>query len=269
MGIRLVAGRSITWGEIQQTRPVIVISEPLAREYWGDSANAIGKRVRGCCGADMPWREIVGVTAPERDDGLNRAPTPIVYWPMLSESYRWRTMAYAVRSSRVGTPGFLSELEQAVWSVNPDLPLAGVQTLQEIQARSMAQTSFALVMLGIAAGVALVLGVVGIYGVISYIAVQRTREVGIRMALGAQPGDIWRMVLRYGAALSLLGMAIGLTGAILLMPQLSTLLIGVGPRDVITLIGVSGALALAAAVASVIPAQRASRVDPVIALRHL
>ena len=103
----------------------------------------------------MPWREIVGVVGDERDDGLNQPPTAIVYWPMLNESYRWRTMAYAVRSSRVGTPGFLRELEQAVWSVNPNLPLAAVQTLEEIQALSMAQTSFALVMLAIAASVAL------------------------------------------------------------------------------------------------------------------
>jgi putative ABC transport system permease protein len=116
---------------------------------------------------------------------------------------------------------------------------------------------------------AMLLAAIGLYGVMSFAVSERTREVGIRMALGAQPGDIWRMVLRYGATLSFAGMAIGLTGALLLMPRLSTLLIGVGPRDVLTLVGVSGALALAAVVASVIPARRASRVDPVIALRHL
>ncbi len=150
----------------------------------------------------MPWREIVGVVGDERDDGLNSPPTAIVYWPMLNESYRWRTMAYAVRSTRVGTPGFLRELEQAVWSVDGNLPLADAQTLQEIQARSMAQTSFALVMLGIAAGVALLIGVVGIYGVIAYAAAQRTREIGVRMALGAQAGDVRRMFLRHGLALA-------------------------------------------------------------------
>ena len=99
-----------------------------------EPAEALGKRVRRC-NARMPWREIVGVVGDERDDGLNQPATAIVYWPMLNESYRWRTMAYAVRSDRVGAPGFLRELEQAVWSVDPNLPLAGMQTLEEIQAQ--------------------------------------------------------------------------------------------------------------------------------------
>ena len=157
MGNRLVAGRSITWNDIREERPVVIISEPLAREYWGEPAKAIGKRLRGSS-PKYPWREIVGVSGSERDDGLAQPPTQIVYWPMLNESYRWRTMAFAVRSTRVGAPGFVRELEQAVWSVNPNLPLATVQTLEEIQAGSMTQTSFALVMLGIAAGVALLIG---------------------------------------------------------------------------------------------------------------
>ena len=132
MGNRLVAGRSITWSDILDQRPVVMISEPLAREYWGEPAKAIGKRVRGSS-PKFPWREIVGVSGNERDDGLTQPPTPMVYWPMLNESYEWRAMAYAVRSTRVGTPGFVRELEQAVWSVNANLPLASVQTLDEIQ----------------------------------------------------------------------------------------------------------------------------------------
>ncbi|MGH9203724.1 MAG: FtsX-like permease family protein, partial [Vicinamibacterales bacterium] len=131
MGNRLVAGRSITWAEIYEQRPVIVISETLAREYWKEPSKALGRRVRS--NRRNPWREIVGVSGDERDDGLNHPATAIVYWPMLNESYRWRAMVYAVRSNRVGTPGFLGELEQAVWSVNPNLPLAAVQTLDEIQ----------------------------------------------------------------------------------------------------------------------------------------
>ena len=103
MGIRLAAGRSITWSEIHERRPVIVISAPLARELWGEPAKALGHRVRVCCAWDKEWREIVGVTGDERDDGLAQPPTAIVYWPMLNERYEWRTMAYAVRSSRVGT----------------------------------------------------------------------------------------------------------------------------------------------------------------------
>ncbi len=265
MGNRLVAGRSITWSEIYAERPVIVISAPLAREYWGEPARALGKRVRAS--SQNPWREIVGVAGDERDDGLNQPPTAIVYWPMLSDSYEWRSMAYAVRSSRVGTPGFLRELEQAVWSINPSLPLATVQTLEEIQALSMAQTSFALVMLGIAASVALLIGVVGIYGVVAYAATQRTREIGLRMALGAEIGDVRKMFLRQGLSLTAAGIVLGIGIAVVLTRVMSTFLFGVGPMDPMTYAAVSGTLVAVAFVATYLPAHRASRVDPSIALR--
>ena len=267
MGIRLVAGRSITWSEIHERRPVIVISEPLAREVWGEPARALGKRVRVCCTWDKIWREIVGVTRDERDDGLNRPPTAIVYWPMLNERHPWRTMAYAVRSARVGTPGFLRELEQAVWSVNPNLPLAGVQTVEEIRAHSMAQTSFALVMLGIAAGVALLIGVVGIYGVIAYAVALRTREIGIRMALGAQIADVRRMFLRHGLWLTATGILIGIGVAMVVTRVMSAFLFGVGPTDPVTYAAVSGTLAAVAIIGTYLPARRATRVDPLVALR--
>ncbi len=266
IGNPLVAGRSITWSEIFERRTVVVISEPLAREYWGEPAKALGKRIRGT-GNRAPWREIVGVTGDERDDGLNHPPTAIVYWPMLSESYRWRTMAYAVRSTRTGTPGFFRELEQAVWSVNPNLPLAAVQTLEEIQAHSMAQTSFALVMLGIAASVALVIGVVGIYGVIAYAAAQRTREIGLRMALGAQTSDVRNMFLRHGLLLTAAGIAAGIGVALAITRVMSALLFGVGPMDPITYAAVAIGLTGIALVATYLPARRAARVDPAVALR--
>ena len=244
----------------------MIVSEALARQYWKTPADALGKRVR-CCNARMPWREIVGVVGDERDDGLNRPPTAIAYWPMLNESYRWRTMAYAVRSDRVGAPGFLRELEQAVWSVDPNLPLAGVRTLAEIQAQSMAQTSFALVMLGLAASVALLIGIVGIYGVIAYAATKRTREIGLRMALGAQIGDVRRMFLRHGLSLTGAGIAIGIGVAAVLTRVMSSFLFGVGPMDPATYAVVSGALSVIALVATYLPARRATRVDPVVALR--
>jgi putative ABC transport system permease protein len=265
MGNRLVAGRSITWSEIHEQRPVILVSAALAREQWGDAASAIGKRVRGLQ-PGAPWREIVGVVGDERDDGLNHPPTAIVYWPMLSESYRWRIMAYAVRSPRVGTPVFLGELARAVRSVDRNLPLSDVHTLEEIQARSMAQTSFALVMLSIAASVAILIGVVGIYGVIAYAATQRTREIGIRMALGAQLGDVRRMFLRQGFVLTSLGIALGIGIAALLTRVMSAFLFGVGPLDALTYVVVSATLAAAALLATYLPARRASRIDPIAAL---
>jgi putative ABC transport system permease protein len=266
MGNRLVAGRSVTWNDIYEQRPVVIISEPLARQYWGEPANAIGKRVRGSS-PRSPWREIIGVSGNERDDGVTQPPTPIVYWPMLNESYRWRTMAYAVRSTRVGAPGFVRELAQAVWSVNPNLPLATVQTLEQIRVRSMTQTSFALVMLGIAAGVALLIGMVGIYGVVAYAAAQRTREIGVRMALGAQIGDVRKMFLRHGLWLTTIGIAIGIGIALLLTRVMSAFLFGVGPMDPITYAAVSALLAGMTLAATYLPAHRASRVDPVVALR--
>jgi len=216
---------------------------------------------------DAPWREIVGVVGDERDDGLNQPPTAIVYWPMLNESYRWRTMAYAVRSPRVGMPGFVRELEQAVWSVDRNLPLAGMQTLAQIQERSMAQTSFALVMLGIAASVALLIGMVGVYGVIAYAATQRTREIGVRMALGAQIGDVRKMFLRQGLSLTAIGIALGIGLAIVLTRVMSAFLYGVGPMDPMTYAAVSGVLSAVALLATYLPARRASRVDPIMALR--
>ena len=265
MGNPVVAGRSFTWNEIYERRHVIVISSPLAREYWGEPARALGKRVRSYPGD--PWREIVGVVGEERDDGLNQPPTAIAYWPMLNETYRWRTMAYAVRSTRVGTPGFLGELEQAVWAVDPNLPLADVLTLDEIQSRSMAQTSFALVMLGIAASIALCIGVVGIYGVIAYAATQRTREIGVRMALGAQVGDVRKMFLRHGLALAATGIVLGIVIAVVLTRVMAAFLFGVGPLDPITYAVVSAVLAAIALLATYLPARRASRVDPIMALR--
>jgi putative ABC transport system permease protein len=172
-----------------------------------------------------------------------------------------------VRSTRVGAPGFVRELEQAVWSANPNLPLARIQTVADIQATSMAQTSFALVMLGIAAGVALLIGIVGIYGVIAYAAAQRTREIGVRMALGAQIGDVRRMFVRHGLLLTATGIALGIAASIGVTRIMSALLFGVSPTDPMTYAAVSGTLASIALIATYLPARRAARVDPVVALR--
>jgi putative ABC transport system permease protein len=271
MGNPVIAGRALIWADILEGRPVVVVSENFAREYWKTPAAAIGKRVRQS--EQNPWREIVGVVGNEHDDGVNKPATSIVYWPMLIKEW-WtepieihRTMAYVVRSARVGSPGFLRELQQAVWSVNPNLPLAGVRTLGDIHAASMAQTSFALVMLAIAATVALILGSVGIYGVIAYIASQRTREIGIRMALGAQLRDVRGMFLRHGLRLTAIGIALGIGVSLGLTRVMSTLLFGVRPTDLATYVAVSCALAAVALLAAYLPARRASRVDPIVALR--
>jgi len=271
MGNSVLAGRAIAWTDIYEARPVVVITENMAREYWKNPAGAVGKRITQS--REDPWREIIGVVGNARDDGLAHAATAIVYWPLLLKEW-WtqplhieRTIAYVVRSTRVGSPGLLRELQQAVWSVNPNLPLASVRTLDEIQADSMTQTSFALVMLAIAATVALLLGSVGIYGVIAHVAAQRTREIGIRMALGAQTGDVRQLFLRHGLLLTGVGIALGTGVAVAITRVMSALLFGVSPMDPVTYVAVAASLGSIALLATYLPARRASRVDPIVALR--
>ena len=272
MGNRVIAGRDIEWRDVETAAPVVVISEGLAREYWQDPTLAVGRRIRNT--PKNPWRTVVGVVGDERDDGVTRPAPGTVYWPLVVKGL-WtdglmvnRSMGYAIRSERAGSPTLLKEVQQAVWSVNSGLPLANVQTLAEIHRESMAQTSFALVMLSIAAGVALLLGIVGIYGVISYMATQRTREIGIRMALGAAQSDVRSLFLRHGLTLSGIGIVVGVVGAAMLTRLMSTLLFGVNPLDWVTYVAVAVGLGLTALLASYLPAMRAARLEPAIALRH-
>ncbi len=271
MGNPVIAGRALTWADAYERRPVVVLSEGLAREYWKDPAAAIGRRVRNS--PSNPWRMVVGVVGDERDDGAAKPAPKIAYWPALIANY-WtenlrvqRTLAYAIRSNRPQSPTLIKEVQQAVWSVNPNLPVANVRTLDQIRSASMAQTSFALVMLGIAAGVALLLGVIGIYGVISYVATQRTREIGIRMALGAAARDVSGLFLRQGSVIVAAGIGAGLVVAALVTRVMAALLFGVSAVDPLTYVAVSACLAATALLASYVPARRAAKLDPSIALR--
>jgi predicted permease len=270
MGNTIVAGRALTWNDVHNAAPVAMISENLAREYWHEPARAIGKRIRR--NPEIGWVEIVGVTGNERQDGSTKPAPAIVYWPMKSqgftgETFVQRSQAYVIRSSRLNETGFLKEVQQAVWSVNPNLPLARVRTLQQIYNESMAQTQFVLVILGIAASVTLLLGLVGIYGVIAYIVSQRRREVGIRMALGAQGESVQRIFVARGLSLAAIGLVLGLIGAAALMRLLSSQLFGVNAFDPITYIAVTAGLGLVALVATWLPARQATRIDPMLALR--
>jgi predicted permease len=271
MGTPLVAGRDLTWSEMYNMTPVALVSENAARELWHDPASALGKRIR--VGTTDDWREVVGVVTNVYDDGVNQEPSSVVYWPMLMRNFEGngidarRELSFVLRTPRAGTESLMKEVRQAVWSVDPNLPLAGVHTEDYYYRTSMARTSFTLLMLGVAGAMALLLGTVGIYGVIAYSVSQRTREIGIRMALGAQRQELTGMFVRHGLTLSGIGVAFGLIAALLCMRFLSTLLFGVKPVDLLTYSAVSVGLVFTALLASYLPSRRAATVDPVEALR--
>jgi predicted permease len=272
LGTALVAGRDLTWSDIYNKVPVAIISENFAREFWRDPASAIGKQIRTSQKDD--WREVVGVVGDVRQDGVDKEAPNSVYWPILAKFggnpgvQAQRNVTFAIRSPRAGSEGLINEIRQAVWSVAPNLPLAEIHTLNDYYTRSMARTSFTLVMLAVAGGMALFLGIVGLYGVIAYSVSQRKREIGIRMALGAGRSEVLKLVISQGMKLALIGVAIGLAGALGLTRFLSGLLYGVKPGDPLTLVAVSALLIAVALLASYLPARQAAKVDPLVALRH-
>ena len=271
MGNRLIAGRDFTWTDTYERRTVAMVSENLARELWRDPSFAIGKQITE--NLKGPWREVIGVVSDEREDGVQVKAPAIAYYPLLMRNFEGnalavrRTVSYIVRSSRAGSQSLLEEVHRAVWSANPSLPLAKVRTLDEILSKSLARTSFTLVMLAIAGAMALLIGLVGIYGVISYLVSQRRREIGIRMALGARRGALVRLFVVHGFILALAGIVCGLAASAALTRVLAALLFHVDPLDPLTYAAVSSGLIAAAVLASYIPALRAMAVDPVEALR--
>ena len=268
LGTRIIAGRDLTWGDIEAGGRVALISEDFARELGPAPTDALGKRIRTIIDSD-DWREVIGVVQSVKEDALYQPAPSLVYWPAFmanafgSEAVGSFTIAYAVRSERAGTAAFTNEIRQAIWSVNKDVPVALERTLEDLYAASLARTSFALVMLGIAGSMALALGIVGIYGVIAYVIAQRTREIGIRLALGAQPRQVRTMFLRQGLALSAVGLGLGLVAALAVTRLMSSLLFGIESTDVVTYVAALGVILAAAALASYLPARRASAIDPV------
>ena len=271
MGIPLIAGRDMTWPEELEKRPLAIISENFAREYWGSPANAIGKFVR--VGFTDPWHEIIGVAANVYDDGVSKPPSSAIYWPLFQDNFETqkemvrRYVSFTIRSPRAGSATFMSEVQRAVWSIDADLPLADPTTVGVLYTKSMARTSFTLVMLCVAGSMALLLGIVGIYGVISYAVSQRTREIGIRMALGAQQKALTGMFVRQGLVLTTVGIAFGLAAAFLSMRLMSSLLFNVSPMDPWTYALATASVICIAWLACYLPSRRAAGVNPVNALR--
>jgi predicted permease len=273
MGTRLIAGRGITWNDLETGGRVVVISESFARQFGTEPAGALGKRVRFATFAQDSWREVIGVVQNIHENGLYEAPPSMVYWPALAENLfdnpavGTPSPTFVIRSQRAGTAGLADEVRNAIRSVSASIPIGRERTMQDLYAGSLARTSFTLVMLAIAGGMALLLGVIGIYGVIAYVVSQRTKEIGIRSALGAEPRQLKRMFLLHGLGLGAVGCVVGLVAAMALGRLMSSLLFGVGPLDPIAYIAAVGATIVAAALASYLPARRAAAIDPIETLR--
>jgi predicted permease len=272
LGTRLLAGRDFDWIDIFDRREVAIMSANLAREIWGSPHAAIGKRIRE--GNTGTLREVVGVTVDIHDQGVHLPPTATAFLPARLHDQAFgvrnflpRRVSFVVRSNRRDTESLLSEIREAVWSVNANLPLAQVRSLGDLYDQSIARTSFTLVMLGIAAVMALLLGVFGIYGVISYAVSQRRREIGIRMALGAQGRDILAFFVRRGLIVTGAGVALGVAGAAGFTQMMRALLFGVSPLDPLAFVAVPVLLGTAALIASYFPARRAILVNPVETMR--
>ena len=261
LGTPLAAGRDYTWTELHQQRSVVLISENFAREYWGSAAAAIGKRIRS--NPNDPWSEVIGVVGDVRHDGADRPSPSTVYWPLRGS----RSATFMIRGPRAGTEGYAADIRRAVSAVSGGLPVTQTQTMRQVYDKSMSRTAFTLTLLGISGAMALLLAAVGIYAVIAYMLSQRTREIGIRLALGARPERLQLMFVRSGLLSSGIGAAAGLVAAAPLSHVMSALLFEVEPIDPPTYaVVVMGSLAAAAA-ASYLPARRVTRIHPVEALR--
>jgi predicted permease len=271
LGTRLLAGRDFTWTDTYEKRPVVIVSKSFASDYWSRPQDALGQRIRVV--STDPWREVIGVSEDVHYDGVEKPPPSMVYWPIMMDHFAGRNQrlqratVFVVRSQLAGSQSLMKAIQQQVSMVNPNVPLANSETLGDLYTKSMARTSFTLVMLCFSGGMALLLGTVGIYGVIAYSVSQRTREIGIRIALGAQRGAVVGAFVRQGMWLTVAGIAIGLVIASATMRFMSSLLYGVGVGDPITYVTITCAVVIAAFLACYLPSRRAAKIDPALALR--
>jgi predicted permease len=271
LGTQLLAGRDFIWTDIYEKRPVVIISKSFASDYWHRPQDALGQRIR--VGSTDTWREIIGVSEDVHYDGVEKPTPSMVYWPLMMDHFtrqkQWlqRSTVFVVRSQLAGTQSLMKAIQQQVSMVNPNVPMANSDTLGNLYTQSMARTSFTLVMLCVSGGIALLLGTVGIYGVMAYSVSQRTREIGIRMALGAPRGAVVGAFVRQGMWLTVVGIAIGLVVASATMRFMSSLLYGVSAQDPTTYITITCAVVIAALLACYLPSRQAAAVDPMLALR--
>jgi predicted permease len=263
IGGTLESGRLLEDRDIESSQPVVVINEFLAKRHW-PGQDAVGKRLK-LTGSKEPWRTVVGVVKDIRERGLLLDMKPAVYVPVNQVD---RPGADYLVARTAQDPGSVTNaLRGAVWAVDSERPVAFIRTMDQLMEENVADRERPMTLMGIFAGLALVLACIGVYGVLAYSVAQRTREIGVRMALGARPGDVTRMILSRGLKLSAVGLLAGAALAGALGVLLRSLLFGVTPAAPLVYAGTAASLILVALAACVIPAQRAARVDPVVALR--
>jgi putative ABC transport system permease protein len=262
LGVPLREGRMLEARDRMDALPVAVVNEAFQRKFWGNDS-AVGRRFR--FGDTLPWITIVGVIGDIRQSGLEAASRPELYLPALQQPLL--TNWLAVRTA--GDPArATAAVRQAIRAADPDMAIANVSTMEQILDRETFQRRVQMILLATFAGLALLLASLGIYGVLAYLVSGRTQEIGLRMALGAAPGDVLRAVVGQGLGLSAAGIVAGILAALGVTRVLSKVLFGVSPTDPLTFAAVAGLLLTVAAVASYVPARRAMRVDPVRALRE-
>ena len=272
LGVTLLAGRDFSWEELHEQRNVVQVSETYARETWQSVDGALGQRLR--VGTDGTWQEIVGVVADVYHDGVDQEPAQTVYWPARSHlfvaggAFTPGSVAFALRTDRANTESLLVDIRRVVSEVVPDRAITQVATLETLYRNhpSMARSAFSLALLGIAGVMALLLSIVGIYGVLAYTVMQRQREVGIRIALGAAPDRVKSMFVYRGMLLAGAGIVIGVVVAFALTRLMATLLFGVAPVDGLTFAAAAAFLGVATFFACYLPARRAAQIDPMATL---
>jgi putative ABC transport system permease protein len=264
MGIPLLRGRNFTAQETRETRHVVLVSESLARQYF-PGENPLGKRIRVHMFEDPQPAEIVGIVGDVRYDSLVDEAQPTVYFPHPELTYSFMTLV--IRTT--GDPAEMTpEVRRVVREIDPDQPVSDVRTMDQVMADMLGRARFNTLLLGLLAGLATLLAAVGIFGVMSYSVTLQTREIGLRMALGARQGQVLMLILKQGLLLTLIGIGIGLACALALTRLLSGLLFGVDPTDPATFTAIVLLLTLMSLIACYIPARRATRVEPLIALRY-
>jgi putative ABC transport system permease protein len=268
MNIPLLKGRPFSPQDTPDTAGVVIVSETTARQYW-PGEDAIGKRIKlGSLDSDEPWLSVVGVVKDVRQFELDIDPKPQVYFPYTQMTYTFQAPRDLVVRTSVDPLSLAAAVRSEVWSVDKDQPVSNIATMDQIMSNSVSRQRFNMLLFAIFAAVALLLAAVGIYGVISYSVTQRTHEIGVRMALGANSKDVLGLVVGEGLKLVSVGVGTGLVSAFVLTRLMQSLLFGVSATDPLTFVAISAVLVAVAMLASYIPARKATKVDPMVALRY-